>query len=239
MGYAWNVADYPPEVPCRPPRRLPLISARSRTLAVVLLAAVLLAVPLPVRAAPPTPRSNDVPALIDFARSLENGNASELRGIHVRGIMALRVVRQPPGHSEYVSNSSDAITLFDSATRAGSTGLLAHNFLAGHLFSALETGQSIHLVYGDGRVSEFRITRVLRYRALQPASTRSSFEDLQDGRILDARALFMETYGTPRALVLQTCIASGSELSWGRLFVVATKVRPHADPRVPNASGIE
>jgi hypothetical protein len=162
-----------------------------------------------------------LPTLDTFADALANGQAHDLRGVYVPGIMANAVIQQPAGDSGFVSSDRDLLTQFQQASQLGSTGVLAHNFLAGAQFSEIQPGQLIYLVYGDGRTSAFVVRDALRYRALQPTSAYGAFVDLADGRQVGASELFVSVYGRRGALILQTCIEAEGASTWGRLFVVA------------------
>ncbi len=195
-----------------------------RTLSIViLLATAFLALPAPhVYAASSHPADAALPALDTFAGSLKNGQASQLRGVYVPDILADTVVQQPANQADFVSPRQNIITQFSSATTLGSTGLLAHNFLAGAKFSQMQAGQTVYLVYGDGRTAAFTVTTILRYQALQPNSVYSDFKDLSSGRTVSASSLFSTTYGRRGAVVFQTCINSNGLSTWGRLFVIAS-----------------
>lgn len=162
-----------------------------------------------------------LPTLATFADALTNGDARALRGVYVPGILANAVVQQPAGDPGFVSSDRDLLTQFQQASQLGSTGVLAHNFLAGSEFSEIQPGRIIYLIYGDGRTSAFIVRDALRYQALQPMSAYSAFVDLADGRQLGASELFVGVYGRRGALVLQTCIEAEGISTWGRLFVVA------------------
>ncbi len=90
-------------------------------------------------------------------------------------------------------------------------------------------GQEIRLVYGDGSVSYFIVTEVLRYQALQPASPWSSFRDPETGTELSTEQIFKRVYFGERHVTFQTCIEQNGDLSWGRLFIIAM-------PKMQNAS---
>lgn len=162
-----------------------------------------------------------LPTLDTFTDALANGDAHALRGVYVPGLLADAVVQQPAGDPGFVSSDRDLLTQFQQASQLGSTGVLAHNFLAGAQFAAIRPGQVIYLVYGDGRTSTFVVRDALRYQALQPMSAYSAFVDLADGRQLGASELFVSVYGRRGALILQTCIEAEGVSTWGRLFVVA------------------
>jgi hypothetical protein len=176
--------------------------------------------------APATDRG--LPTLDSFADALTNGDAHALRGVYVPGILANAVVQQPAGDPGFVSLDGELLTQFQRASQLGSTGVLAHNLLAGAPFSELQPGQVIYLVYGDGRTSAFVVRESLRYQALQSLSVNSTFVDLADGRQLGASELFVSVYGRRGALVLQTCIEAEGVSSWGRLFVVASPIQRRA-----------
>jgi len=168
--------------------------------------------------------TGNVRALTDldvFVEQVKNGQADELRGIYVPGLLAASVVQQPSGRADFVSQWQNVATQFRLASKVGSTGLLAHNYLAGQSFASLENGQELYLIYGDGRVAAFAISEILEYQALEPASTSSKFVDLQNGNTLTHVELFRKVYNRPGQVILQTCISMNDDPSGGRLFVIA------------------
>lgn len=167
-----------------------------------------------------------LPLLSIFVSQLKNGQADQVRGVYVPEILAASVVQQPEGHNEFVSTRQNTVTQFGLASQFGSTGLLAHNDLAGASFSHLKIGQKIYLIYGNGQVSTFVVAEILRYQALNPNSITSTFVELDTRDLLKASEVFSKVYNRPGQMVFQTCISKGDELSWGRLFVVA-KPYPH------------
>jgi hypothetical protein len=164
------------------------------------------------------------PAVTDlavFVEQVKNGQADELRGIYISGILAAPIIQQPTEQADFVSPWQNVVTQFSLASRVGSTGLLAHNYLAGQSFVLLENGQEFYLVYGDGRVDAFAVSEILQYRALEPASTSSTFVDLENGSTLTHVELFMNIYDRPGQVILQTCISMNDDPSGGRLFIIA------------------
>lgn len=172
---------------------------------------------------------SSLPALDTFTLSVNNGQASQLRGVYVPNVLADIVVQQPDGQANFVSPRQGVITQFSAAASLGSTGLLAHNFLAGAEFPEIQAGQHVYLVYGDGHTAEFVVSLVHQYQALQPESPYSDFIDLSDGRAMNSGEVFSAAYGHPGGVVFQTCIAHNGEPSWGRLFIVA---EPYVRPEV-------
>ena len=162
-----------------------------------------------------------LPKFADFAQVVRNGKADLLGGVYVPNVLALPVVQQPAGNSGFVSNTDGQVTQFGMASHYGNVGLLAHNYLAGKVFSQLAVGQEVRLVYGDGKVEYYVIKEVLKYQALQPNSPWSSFRDLKDDTVLTAEQMFNRVYAGERHVTFQTCIYAEGISSWGRLFVVA------------------
>ena len=195
-----------------------------RSILVVSFTVILLGMLLPLemaRALSVSSQPGDLPDLPTFVEQVKNGQAGELRGLHVPEMFAIPVVQQPVGDHEFVSPRHNILTQFGLASRFGSTGLLAHNYLAGQNFALLDEDQNIHLVYGDGEVATFLVTEILEYQALEPDSTSSRFINLQDGALLSTPELFSEVYHSEGKVILQTCISKGNQLNWGRLFVIA------------------
>lgn len=172
---------------------------------------------------PPSP-TKYLPALEEFTASILNGDGSAVAGIYVPAEFAFQIVQQPERDPGFVSNAQDLVTEFRLANPYNTIGLLAHSHLAGIYFFSLAGNQPIIIIYGDGRLAHYTVTRTLTYRALSPNSTQSTFEDLQTpGMYLSAVELFDQTYGKPgKKLVLQTCIPKDGNSSWGRLFIIAT-----------------
>ncbi len=165
-----------------------------------------------------------VPSLPDFVASVVDGNANALRGIYVPGVMAFPIIQQPMGNPGYVSSTESTVTQFSIASEVGNIGLLAHNYLAGAGFFQLTPGTIITLVYGNGQTQSFMIVDVQRYQALSPLSPYSNFRDVETETVFTAEQLFNHVYRGDFHLTLQTCIEQDGNLSWGRLFVIATPV---------------
>jgi hypothetical protein len=144
-----------------------------------------------------------------------------LRGVYVPDVLALPIVQQPQDHPYYVSNRNGEATQFSIASQYGNIGLLAHNTLSGKSFARLSAGQQVRLIYGDGRVEEFVVGNILRFRASEPDSISSSFYNLDRKETLSANEMFLRAYAGERHLVFQTCIEANGSPSWGRLFILA------------------
>ncbi len=163
-----------------------------------------------------------LPSLKDFTRQVFNGQAGQLRGIYIPGILAAPVVQQPAGMDDFVSPWQNVITQFGLASRLGSTGLLAHNYLAGEAFGLLQEGQELELIDGSGRVANFTVIEILRYQALDSADVTTRLLDLESQASITSADLFNKVYNRPGQVVLQTCIKRDGNPSWGRLFVIAS-----------------
>ncbi len=165
--------------------------------------------------------------LDDFVTQVASGNGGEIVAVHVDDLFSLAVQQQPANDPAYVSSQPGVVTQFAMASRHGTTGLLAHNNLAGIFFDDLAPGQQIDLIYGDGSVQHFLVTNVFRYQALDPLSPYSDFIDLDNGGPhITASQLFSQIYGGQNRLVLQTCLSNNGDTSWGRLFVTGIPYEP-------------
>jgi hypothetical protein len=165
-----------------------------------------------------------LPSLDNFIAQVGDGQSGALRGVYIPGILAAPVVQQPSGMDDFVSPWQNIITQFSLASRQGSTGLLAHNYLAGEAFELLREGQEIDLIDGSGTVSTFTVTEILRYQALQTGSTTTRFLDPKSGATIASADLFSRVYSQPGQVIFQTCIQANGNPAWGRLFVVASPV---------------
>lgn len=166
-----------------------------------------------------TPAS--LPTLYEFIKTVSN-NTSQPAGIYLSNTLAFPVVQQPADNPAFVSTKENVVTNFAFASQYKTTGLLAHNYLAGAQFTSINNGDHLALILGNGTVVYYKVTAIRSYQALQPYSPYSNFIDLADtSRKLTATDLFMETYGVADRLILQTCIDAEGIDSWGRLFIIA------------------
>jgi len=166
-------------------------------------------------------KSGPLPLLDTWVSPRKAGQAAVVLGIYIPELLTAPVVQQPSQDREFISTEKNTLTQFGLASKFGSIGLLAHNYLAGASFSQLKPGQKFYLIYGDGSMSAFVVTEILRYQALNPNSTSSRFVDLENNRLLTARDLFAKVYKRRGQVIFQTCIAAGEEPSWGRLFIIS------------------
>jgi hypothetical protein len=172
------------------------------------------------------PGSSDLADLSAFAAPYLNGKADQVVAVSVEDRFSLPVVQQPQGQPAFVSSEHGVLTQFGLPSQYGTTGLLAHNFLSGKLFSEIQVGDIVSVVFGDGSTAHFQVDEIETYQALSPNSPYSQFIDLNspDGQVLTSANLFNRVYTEADRVVFQTCIASNGEPSWGRLFVTATRV---------------
>jgi len=185
---------------------------------------------------------SSLPTISRFVHTLDLTTANTLTGIYIPDTFAYGVVQQPLSAPGYVSDDNNVLTQFRMADDYGTTGLLAHNHLAGINFSSVLPGQTIVTVQGDGSLEYFHVYAVERYQAVSPNSPYSNFRSLDySSTDISATQLFMHVYAQPGNLVLQTCIANGDEPSWGRLFILAEPISefvPLPVPAEPGCAGL-
>lgn len=145
-------------------------------------------------------------------------------GVYLVGKKYFRVEQQPNGNPTYVSDRNNFVTSFILPKRYGNLGYLAHNHLAGTYFKELAIGDEIIVLPEQGDYLRYRITTILKYRALQPRNPRSTFINLQTNQQCGAGEVFRQVYMGDEHVVLQTCIAKDEISAWGRLFVFAEPV---------------
>lgn len=168
---------------------------------------------------------------IDPQPAESNQGEVVLLSVRIHDAGDLPVVQQPAGNTNYVSKKDGEVTQFATAARQGNVGLLAHNYLSGKSFASLRIGQEIHLVYSDGTVENYVVTEILRYKALEPKSPYSSFQNLNNpDEILSVSQMFDRAYQGDRHVTFQTCISAEGNASWGRLFILASPKTPALSP---------
>jgi hypothetical protein len=171
---------------------------------------------------------SEFPSFLEFRDNLRIDAPDRIVGVYVPGVLALKIVYQPAAQPNYVSATPGTATLFSSAERRGTIGLLAHNYSSGSDFFALQPDQSVLILYGDGGYEKYRILVVEQYQAVSPHSPYSDFIPLDaSDKELTAHTLFYEMYGGENPLVFQTCLERDNEPSWGRHFVVAVQYEEH------------
>jgi len=180
---------------------------------------------LPATAAPLERSVAADSALDSFVVLLKNGQAGQVVGVYVPGVLALRVAQQPANNPAYVNVNPGYATQFNLAAQYGVTGLLAHNYLSGALFFTLSAGQEVDVIYGDSSIRRYRILTLRHFQAISPTSPTSNFVDIDNpgGVQISNADLFFQIYKGDR-VVFQTCINANGNTSWGRLFVIATPV---------------
>jgi hypothetical protein len=182
---------------------------------------------LPVLTAPAIDASgqvNPLPALDELIQKVTDGQTEALRGVYATGVMALRIVQQPDGDVAFISEEDGTATHFQSAAVYGIVGLLAHNFLSGAFFHDLTLDQEVTLIYGDGRLENYRISRIADFERLAISDLQSDFRSLATDQIFTVEDVFFDFYSGEPHLTLQTCIEKDGIWNWGVRFIVAEPI---------------
>ena len=156
-----------------------------------------------------------------FIKAVTTGEAGTVTGLYAPGVGHYYVIQQAKGNDTRVSPVESVLTQYRRPSSGGVIGLLAHNFAAGTNFDHFKAGDTIHLVYGDGTANTYRVTDFLRYKAVDRNNAASNLVDLDNGQTQTASAVYQRVYTGSPHLVLQTCLADGDDLKWGRLFIMA------------------
>jgi hypothetical protein len=203
------------------------------------------AAPVPVSLAPdpapiPAPLPRSLPRRVPVLKESDAPDAAESRlqkfietvkderkkglivGVFVANTLANPVVQQPSNNLLYVSTKANTLTQFRRAWQAGTTGLLAHNYLAGAHFFNIKTGSQVYLINWDGSYRLYEVYAIEDYQAV----TLTSFRDLSTGKGVGQYTLFDRIYRSKNdRLVFQTCIEKNGSSSWGRRFILARPVQ--------------
>ncbi len=158
-----------------------------------------------------------------FVKAVTTGEAGIVTGLYAPGVGHYYIIQQAKGNDTRVSPVEGVLTQYRRPSSGGVIGLLAHNFAAGTHFDRFKAGDTIHLVYGDGAIHTYRVTGFLRYQAVDRNNAASNLVDLDSGQTQTANAVYQRIYTGAPHLVLQTCLADGDDLKWGRLFILAEK----------------
>lgn len=150
--------------------------------------------------------------------------AKKINSIAVENHFSFSVVEQPINNPGFISESENTVTRFRTADKYGSTGFLAHNYLAGSKFLDLKVGDRIDLKIENEETQSFWVFSIRKFQALSPCSAYSDFIDLESGQRFSASELFLDFYGQDDLIVLQTCLEKDGLKSWGRIFIMAYPV---------------
>jgi hypothetical protein len=208
-----------------------------RSLGLIVVASLNMAMGFAPAAVPPTSvllerSAATIPTLGDFVAIIKNGQAGQVVGVYVPDVLALKVAQQPVNSPTFVNGNIGYVTQFSLPTQYGTTGLLAHNYLSGALFFDLSIGQEVDIIYGDGYIHLYTISTVRHFRAVSPTNPDSKFVEIDDNRgtEISSTDLFHQIYAKGDQVVFQTCINANNNVSWGRLFVIATPTSLRYDP---------
>lgn len=148
-----------------------------------------------------------------------NGNANQLTGIWVEGVLVFKVL---PGTHSYASSTRDTASVYSWADDHGVTALLIHNYLGGTLLYQLNSGMYIAAIYGNGGVDWYVARNDTWYetRNYSPSGFKGPFRIWSCGdcdfdiSVQDIRRRHFA--GTPH-LGFQTCVESARQVS---LFII-------------------
>lgn len=158
-----------------------------------------------------------------FRQQVSDGQVGVVRGVYVEGVLSLRVIQQPRGDWNFVSQESGTATQFQN-TGGSVTGLLAHNYLDGELFFDLKLGQEVYIIYGNGKYSRYQITDIQQYQKVDSNSTFSDLIDLTTGLRMSVSEVINRVYYGTDHITFQTCIEKDGNWTWGLIFIIATPI---------------
>jgi hypothetical protein len=167
---------------------------------------------------------HSIPTLDKFVNKLVNGHADQLRGVFVPDKFAFTIEQQPKNSPMYISKDPKKVTEMKALWNEGVIGLLAHSSLAGKHFFELHRRERIFLIYGDGHTQEYIVTSIKNYEVIDAVNSMEWYRDVETKEYLRSNQLFANMYGGSEHVTFQTCISSGDNNEWGRLFVIATPV---------------
>jgi len=171
--------------------------------------------------------SEDAIPLVDleeFLASVTNGEADQITGLYIQGFGGFNVIQPSAGNDGSVSSEEGVLTQYLRPASNRVIGLLAHNFASGRWFDQFQTGNTLYVLFGDGRQEIYRLTGKERFQALNGNSPTSNFIDLSTGLHRSAMQVYQQNYSGKPHLTLQTCIQNEDNKNWGRLFLLAELV---------------
>ncbi len=159
-----------------------------------------------------------------FITKVTTSEANRITGLFVPEYGGYTVVQQPAGNDASVSPEEGVLTQFRRPAADGIIGLLAHNYAAGKSFDRFEPGSLVYVIYGDGTTDGYRLTKTIRFQAVNGKSTTTDFIDLANGEVQTVDQVYQQVYAGEPHLTLQTCIQKLDDVNWGRLFILAEPV---------------
>ncbi len=163
--------------------------------------------------------------LLEFSERVENGQPGQVVGVYVPQILELEVEQQPAADPLFVDGQTGMATQFERAALNGVVGLLAHNTSSGIKFYQVQIGQQIDVIYGNGRIEQFRVQSISEFQKLQTMNPMSDFVDLSTGSTLTSTQVFNRFYSGDHRLTLQTCLERNGDPNWGLHFIEAYPIQ--------------
>ncbi len=168
--------------------------------------------------------ASQLPTLDQFINEIGDGSSSQIRGVYVPNVLALKVGQQPSNQGAYVTGQPGQVTQFRLAEQRGVTGFLAHNYLSGEEFYDLWPGMPVYLIYGDGYMQKYIVVSRSPFQKLSPGHPRSNYIDISTGEVRTTLQVFNQFYTGDHHLTFQTCLEAEGLSNWGLFFVVAVPV---------------
>ncbi len=189
------------------------MTTKSKSLYLLLIAALLGASLLTAARPAALPLTGSPDATIAAAPAAKN--KLTVTKVEAPGVFTFTV--QQSGNS--VPSAAGVVGQYAEASKRGSIGLLAHNYLAGGSFSALKNGQKIIVTFSDGSTKTYVVYNTLTYQATDPNDFSQPFLNSK-GKKMTAREVFSQAYKS-NLVVFQTCIYKDGHSSWGVMFIQA------------------
>lgn len=170
------------------------------------------------------PNAAQLPNLDQFIHDIGDGSSSQILGVYVPDVLALKVGQQPSNQGGYVTGQPGQVTQFRLAQQRGVAGFLAHNYLSGEEFYDLWPGMPVYLIYGDGYMQKYIVISRSPFQKLSPGHPRSNYIDISTGEVRTTLQVFNQFYTGDHHLTFQTCLEAEGLSNWGLFFVVAVPV---------------
>ncbi len=145
--------------------------------------------------------------------------SSSITKVSVPGLFSYPVVQS----GDNAPNQAGVVGQYSRAKDNGNIGLIAHNYLAGSIFSWISKGNEVQVTKSNGEVEYYVVSNILRFQASDPNNFSKPFIN-QNGQSVSAEDVFDMAYRSG-IVTFQTCIAKNGISSWGIYMIQAVPGR--------------
>jgi hypothetical protein len=145
----------------------------------------------------------------------------------------MKIVQQPYKNYNWISDFTNVFTqLAQPRSIYGTKVFSIHTYGNDNVLYDLKVGDIIFYrtkittneCSNEIYLNFYQVKEIYHYQAVQPLNPRTPLIDLETNETFSSTRIFDKLFGNNKRILFQTCIFKDGNTSWGRLFIVATKL---------------